>query len=119
MGDGWIANEAASIIDIAQSVDNIHTACLDAGRDPASVGIRATLALLPAALHASRPDGAAVDARPVAPDIDAVIAHALGSAERLTAVGVTHLTVPLDSYELDLEGLERLLQALHSQGGSS
>jgi probable F420-dependent oxidoreductase len=119
MGDGWIANEAASIIDIAQSVDNIHTACLDAGRDPASVGIRATLALLPAARQASRPGAPEVDVLPAAPGTDAVIEHALASAERLTAVGVTHLTVPLDSYELDLEGLGRLLQALHSQGGSS
>src|SRR5258706_15560895 len=72
MGDGRIANEAAAIIDIAQSVDNIHTACLDAGRDPASVGIRAPLALRPAALQASGPHGAQGDARPAAPDTDAV-----------------------------------------------
>lgn len=119
MGDGWIANEAASVIDVAQAVDNIHTACADAGRDPSTVGIRATLALLPAALQAARPGTTTAASPPAATDTDAVIEHALTSAERLTAVGVTHLTVPLDSYELDLEGLGRLLQALRDQGGSS
>jgi probable F420-dependent oxidoreductase len=102
MGDGWIANEAASVIDIARAVDNIHTASIDSGRDPSTVGIRATLALLPA-------DGPH--------DVEFVIDHALASAARLAAVGVTHLTVPLDSYELDLDGLGRLLHALRHQGG--
>jgi len=114
MGDGWIAAEAASVLDIARSVDNIQTACADAGREPATVGIRATLALLP-------PDISGDPGR--AADPSAVIDHALTSAERLTAVGVTHLTVPLDSYELDLDGLGRLLAALHTHfaphGGSS
>jgi len=99
MGDGWIAAESASVIDIARSVDNIQTACVDIGRDPKTVGIRATLALLP------------VDADH---EYHAVADHALTSAERLTAVGVTHFTVPLDSYELDLDGLGRLLSALHA-----
>jgi probable F420-dependent oxidoreductase len=99
MGDGWIASESSSVIDIARSVDTIQTACADHGRDPSTVGIRATLALLPPGLQRPHPD--------------AVIEHALTSAVRLTAVGVTHLTVPLDSYELDLDGLERLLDALH------
>ena len=99
MGDGWIAAESATVIDIAQSVDNIQTACADAGRDLSTVGIRATLALLP-------PDASH--------EFDAVADHALESATRLAGVGVTHLTVPLDSYELDLDGLGRLLVALHT-----
>lgn len=130
LGDGWIANEAASVIDIARSVDNLHTACADAGRDPASVGIRATLALLPPGFPPHRPEPAFISdgreaekhasshRRTARPDTDAVIDHALASAARLTAVGVTHLTVPLDSYELDLDGLGRLLDALRTQGGS-
>jgi probable F420-dependent oxidoreductase len=106
MGEGWIASESASVIEVARSVDNIQTACADVGRDPSSVGIRATLELLPTATHP-----------------DAVIEHALASAERLSAVGVTHLTIPLDSYGLDLDGLGRLVSALHihftpTQGGS-
>jgi len=51
-------------------------------------------------------------------DADTVIDHALSSATRLAAVGVTHLTVPLDSYGLDLDGLGRLLSALHTQFAS-
>ena len=99
MGDGWIAAESATVIDIAQSVDNIQTAWADAGRDPSTIGVRATLALLPAdASH----------------EFDAVADHALESATRLTGVGVTHITVPLDSYELDLDALGRLLSALHT-----
>ena len=106
MGEGWIAAESASVIDVARSVDNIQTACADVGRDPSSVGIRATLELLP---------------KPT--ETDAVIDHALRSAERLAAVGVSHFTIPLDSYELDLDGLARLIDALHThfaptQGGS-
>ena len=101
MGHGWIAGESSSVIDIARAVDNIQTACADAGRNPAEVGIRASLALLPPGADHSAA---------------AVIDHALISAAKLRAVGVTHFTVPLDSYELDFDGLERLLQALRTEG---
>ncbi|MGH9001391.1 MAG: TIGR03619 family F420-dependent LLM class oxidoreductase [Acidimicrobiia bacterium] len=102
-GDGWIASEATPADEVARSVEAIHRACLGAGRDPATVGTRATLALLPASAPRSEDD---------------VFAHALASAEQLRDVGVTHFTVPLDSYELDLEGTGRLLQALRHQGGN-
>jgi probable F420-dependent oxidoreductase len=99
MGDGWIATESASVLQVAQSVDNISAACRDAGRDPSTVGIRATLALLPPGSDHS---------------VDRVVEHALESATRLAAAGVTHFTVPVDSYELHLDGLGRLLSALHT-----
>ena len=99
MGDGWIASESSTRPDIARSIDNLRAACADHGRDFSAIGIRATLALLPA--DADRSIGAVLD-------------HALDSANGLTAAGVTHLTIPLDSYELDLDGLGRLIAALRN-----
>jgi probable F420-dependent oxidoreductase len=99
LGDGWIAHENASHHLIASSVASLRDACGASGRDPSSVGIRATLT-------------------PVQPGSDPteseVIRCALEARDALSALGVTHFTIPLDSYGLDLDATAALLTALRS-----
>jgi probable F420-dependent oxidoreductase len=99
LGDGWIAHENADNQLIASSISSVHAECIASERDPASMGYRATLA-------------------PIRPGSDmsesAIVKHAIGSRDALQAIGVTHFTVPLDSYALSLNGTESLLTALRS-----
>jgi probable F420-dependent oxidoreductase len=99
LGDGWIAHENASRQLIGESIANIRDACIAVGRDPASIGFRATLTTI--APHAGL-------------TTDEVIRHALEARDALVALGVTHFTVPLDLYALDLDGLAKLLIALQT-----
>lgn len=98
-GGGWISREAAPYEEIAASVEAIVGACEATGRDPATVGFRVPTSPTPA-VPTHRPAGE-------------VIEEALANHARLSALGVTHFTVPLDYYELELDELGVLLRELH------
>jgi len=97
MGDGWIAAQAASYDDIALGMERIEAACGRAGRDFAEVGVRVTLPRMP---------GEGPWAK------DAVIEHAVAAERRLSGLGVTHYTIPLDLYRLELDATEELVAVL-------
>jgi probable F420-dependent oxidoreductase len=98
LGDGWIAREAADYDEIAASLDSIRAACVEYGRDPATVGARASLTATADWNSAS--------------SIDVLTERAIERARKLAAVGVTHFNVPLSYYGIDLEALGGLLKAL-------
>ncbi|HEX3611134.1 MAG TPA: TIGR03619 family F420-dependent LLM class oxidoreductase [Sporichthyaceae bacterium] len=98
LGDGWIAREAADYDEIAESLDSIRAACVDYGRDPATVGARASLTATADWNSAS--------------SIDVLTERAIERARKLAAVGVTHFNVPLSYYGIELEALGGLLKAL-------
>jgi probable F420-dependent oxidoreductase len=96
---GWLSREAADYDEVAGSIESIRAECADVGRDPASVGFRCSLT----------PTGWEV---PEA--VDALIEGAVKNARQLAEAGITHFTIPLNYYRLDLDGLGRLLEALRS-----
>jgi alkanesulfonate monooxygenase SsuD/methylene tetrahydromethanopterin reductase-like flavin-dependent oxidoreductase (luciferase family) len=98
LGDGWVASEASAETDIAAGIELIGRRCADEGRDPGSVGIRATLPR-PAESFAS----AGLDER---------IAHARAGIERYARLGVTHVTIPLGAYSSDRADGTKLVAAL-------
>ncbi|WP_236787770.1 TIGR03619 family F420-dependent LLM class oxidoreductase [Amycolatopsis sp. GM8] len=100
LGEGWLAREAADYDEVAESAEAIRAACEKYGRDPASVGIRVSLT-------ATADWDSATSA-------DDLIERAIERARRLTGVGVTHFTVPLSYYGIDLTDLARLLEALRA-----
>lgn len=102
MGDGWIAAQAASYDEIALGIERIRAACAEAGRDVAEIGVRVTLPRMPG---------------PGPYPKDEVIGHAVAAEQRLSALGVTHYTVPLDLYRLDLDATEELLTELTGRTG--
>lgn len=101
LGDGWIAAQAAGYDEIALGIERIEAACATAGRDFAEVGVRVTLPRMPGTGPWSK---------------DAVIEHAVAAERRLSALGVTHYTIPLDLYRLDLAATEELVTALTGAG---
>lgn len=100
LGDGWLSREAAGYDEIAQSAESIHRACERYGRDPATVGLRASLT-------ATADWNAAMSAGDLTE-------RAVERAQRLAALGVTHFTVPLSYYGIGLEALGDLLKTLRA-----
>jgi alkanesulfonate monooxygenase SsuD/methylene tetrahydromethanopterin reductase-like flavin-dependent oxidoreductase (luciferase family) len=100
LSDGWLSREAADYDEIAQSVESIHRACGKYGRDPAEIGVRASLT-------ATGDWNAATSAGDLAE-------RAIARAARLAGVGVTHFNVPLSYYGVDLDTLGGLLKALRA-----
>jgi probable F420-dependent oxidoreductase len=100
LGDGWLSREAADYDEIAAAVDNIRAVCEQHGRDPSTIGVRASLT-------------ATADWN-AATSIDELTERAIARATRLTAAGVTHFNVPVSYYGLDLEALGTLLKALRA-----
>lgn len=100
LGQGWLSREAADYDEVAESVEAIDAACEKYGRDPATVGIRVSLT-------------ATADWNAAA-STDDLIERAITRARRLTSIGVTHFTVPLGYYGIDLDDLARLLEALRA-----
>lgn len=98
LGDGWLAREAADYDEIAESVESIRRACATHGRDPATVGIRASLTRT-----------ADWDA---ASSLEDLTERAVSRAVRLAGLGVTDFNVPVSYYGIDLEALSHLLEAL-------
>ncbi len=97
---GWIAREAAGYDEIAGSIEAIARSAEQAGRDPAELGFRASV--VPSA------DWCAWTST------DQLFDLAIGSTRRLAGVGVTHFTIPLNYFKLDLEDLGRLLAELRA-----
>ena len=100
LGEGWLSREAADYDEIARSVESIHTACERYGRDPATVGVRASLTAT-----------ADWDA---AMSVDDLTERAVTRGQRLAALGVTHFNVPLSYYGIGLDALGDLLKALRA-----
>lgn len=100
LASGWLAREAAGDDEIAQCVESIRRACDQHGRDPAEIGIRASLT-------ATSDWNAATSAGDLTE-------RAIARAQRLAALGVTHFNVPLGYYGIDLEALGGLLKALRA-----
>ena len=100
LGDGWLSREAAGYDELAESIENIRTACEQYGRDPSTVGIRASLT--------------ATEDWNAASGIDELTESAIARAQRLVALGVTHFNVPLSYYGIDLDALAGLLKALRA-----
>jgi hypothetical protein len=88
MGDGRIAVQAVSYDDIAPGMERIEAARGRAGRDFAEVGVRVTL---------TRMSGEGSWAK------DAVIEYAVAAERRLSGLGVTYYTIPLDLYRLEMD----------------
>ena len=76
----------------------IRKGCEAVGRDPAEIGIRASLT--------------STDDWDAAPTFEARLEQAIATGLRLGAVGVTHFNVPLNYYLLDLDSMGALLHAL-------
>lgn len=100
LAEGWLSREAADYDEIAACVDNLRRTCAEFGRDPETVGVRASLT--------STGDWNA------AQSFDELVEGAVVRVRRLSAAGVTHFNVPLSYYGLDLEALGQLLKALRS-----
>lgn len=100
LGEGWLSREAADYDEIAASVDSIRAMCEKHGRDPSTVGVRASLTATGDWDAAASPGE--------------LTERALIRARRLTAAGVTHFNVPLSYYGLDLDALGDLLKALRA-----
>jgi probable F420-dependent oxidoreductase len=102
LGQGWLSREAGSYDEIAKSIETISKACVDVGRDPSTVGFRASVTPTP-------PEG------PLAPlSVGEVIEQAVTYGKRLAAAGVTHFNIPVNYYQLDMKGLDELLRALRT-----
>jgi probable F420-dependent oxidoreductase len=94
---GWISREAASYDEVARSIDAIRAECQRQGRDPGSVGFRCSLT--PTAWQPG-------------PSVEGLISGAVANATALAGLGVTHFTIPLNYYQLDLDDVSQLLKAL-------
>jgi probable F420-dependent oxidoreductase len=100
LGQGWLSREAAEYDEVARAIESIHKACEEVGRDPSTLGYRASVSPTP-------PEGPLAQ-RPLTQVIDEVVPY----SSRLAALGVTHFNVPANYYQLDLPELEALLAAL-------
>jgi probable F420-dependent oxidoreductase len=100
LGEGWLSREAADYDEIARSAESIRQACERYGRDPATVGMRASLT-------ATADWDAAMSA-------DDLTERAVNRARRLAALGVTHFNVPLSYYGVSLDAVGDLLKALRA-----
>lgn len=100
LGEGWLSREAADYDEIAHSIESIRAACQRHGRDPSTIGVRASLTATADWNAAMSPDD--------------LTDRAVTRARRLAALGVTHFNVPLSYYGLDLNALGDLLKALRA-----
>lgn len=100
LADGWLSREAADYDEIARSIESIHRACEKYGRDPATIGARASLT--------------ATSDWDAATSVADLTERAITRATRLATLGVTHFNVPLSYYGIDLESLGGLLKALRA-----
>jgi probable F420-dependent oxidoreductase len=97
---GWLSREAAGYEEIAPSIDAIRHQCDVYGRDPGSVGFRAS----------ALPTGDWSESMSRQEIVDRV----LKNCEQLAAAGVTHFNVPQNYFRLELEELGQLLAQLRA-----
>ena len=107
LGDGWIASEAASDVDIATGAALMRDAFLKSGRDPSSLAIRAAL---PPRDHLVASNDSA----------ESLLARSREILKQYLLLGVTHVTLPLSNYastreeaETLVRGLAKTIDALH------
>ena len=100
LGDGWLSREAADYDEVAASIEAIHAACATHGRDPATLGFRTSLT--------------ATSDWDTAAGIEQLTERAIERGRRLVGLGVTHFTLPLSYYGIDLDELAGLLKALRA-----
>jgi alkanesulfonate monooxygenase SsuD/methylene tetrahydromethanopterin reductase-like flavin-dependent oxidoreductase (luciferase family) len=101
---GWISREAASYDELARSIEHIVEECNKIGRDPTTVGFRASV--VPTRGHESYHHAEVIDI-------------ALATQQKLEPLGVRHFNIPLNYFEgYDLEDLGTLLSALRSNSVS-
>jgi probable F420-dependent oxidoreductase len=100
LGDGWLSREAADYDELAESIECLYAACERHGRDPATIGIRASLT-------------ATADWNS-AGSVEYLTERAIERARRLVGLGVSHFNVPASYYDLDLGALGALLDALRA-----
>jgi probable F420-dependent oxidoreductase len=98
LSQGWLSREAAGYDEIAASIDNLRVTCEEFGRDPATIGARASLT-------------ATGDWKPEQ-SFDELVEAAVHRATLLAGAGVTHFNVPLSYYGISLEQAGELLTAL-------
>ena len=100
LADGWVSREAAGYDEIARCVESIHRACERYGRDPSTVGVRASLT--------------ATSDWNAASTVEDLTERAIARATCLAALGVTHFNVPLSYYGIELEALGGILKTLRA-----
>jgi probable F420-dependent oxidoreductase len=105
LGAGWLAREAADHDEVARSIETIRAACERAGRDPGSVGYRASVL----------PTG---DWWP-GMSVGEIAERCVRRVTRLDALGVTHFTIPLNYFQLSLDELSDLLAVLRAAVGAT
>jgi probable F420-dependent oxidoreductase len=96
---GWLSREAADYDEIARSIESIRNECTKIGRDPADVCFRCSLTPTSWEVPASSDD---------------LIEGAVANARRMADLGITHFTIPLNYYQVDLVLLGQLLKALRA-----
>ena len=94
---GW-ASEASTKDDVALMIDLIADACSDAGRDPSSLGYRATL---------PKPSGGVPPA-----EVPAAVDEIQLAVRTLAELGVDHFTLPLREWAVEPEAAVQLVAAL-------
>jgi probable F420-dependent oxidoreductase len=93
LGDGWIPIMKATVDDVAQGIQALRLAFVDADRDPRTLMVRFPLPLV---------------RRADAIDVEATLAQAYD----LVALGVTELSIPLVALARDLVGMREALPRL-------
>jgi probable F420-dependent oxidoreductase len=97
---GWLSREAADYDEIARSVETLKNGCAAAGRDPGSLGFRASVI----------PTGHWQAAVSTPELFERVLRH----CEKLAAAGVTHFNIPQNYFRLELGDLAELLALLRA-----
>jgi probable F420-dependent oxidoreductase len=97
---GWLSREAADYDEIARSIEMLMSGCAEAGRDPDSLGFRASV--IP------------TDDWQAAVRTPELFERVLRNCEKLAAAGVTHFNIPQNYFQLELGDLAELLALLRA-----
>jgi probable F420-dependent oxidoreductase len=91
LGDGWLPFGNVAVDEIARGNDLLQQAAHEQSRDPASLGIRASLPI------------------PATPDLEARLDSALAEAPAFVAAGATVLQIALSRLAADLDDVARVV----------
>jgi probable F420-dependent oxidoreductase len=97
LASGWVASEAAGRDAVARTIELVHDACGAIGRDPSTLGYRASI---------PRPEEGSE------PTVEESVERISALAAALVAVGVDHVTVPIREYGRTIDGVRALVAAL-------
>lgn len=93
--DGWLSREAADYDEVARSIDSLRDGCVEAGRDPSTLGFRTSA--IPTQAWQS------FDSKQEIFDL------VLANCTKLAPAGVTHFNIPQNYFRLPFEDLAELL----------